>query len=238
MTERAVTKVLAPEAEPRSGQDLNTESSPKLQNHLLVQTIPATRSNLVTSELPQQWNDVAHIHTLLQPLPSGGDVLSGHFSQPVDIQGLPHASRDSFKSSAVPRASSLQPESSLTAPFFPRVLDSAILASYHCIPPPLGKYHPSIYKDKKNPEDNHNTGISLVLASVTYQTRQEADIEKKQREYWRDVTRAIAGYLDIPDQEVLTPRLLPLEISGSVTPMELELAAGSDGSKEDSPSQM
>jgi len=89
---------------------------------------------------------------------------------------------------------------------------------------PLGKYHPSNYKNKvKIPE-------KLVVtqpASTTNQPkhhRKNSEVKKKLQQYQRDMVEqaTIAGRMQISGTRPISPRLLPLDSPGPVTPMELE----------------
>lgn len=92
---------------------------------------------------------------------------------------------------------------------------------------PLGKYHPSNYKNKvKIPEK-----LVAQTASAAGQSkhgRKNSDIKKKLQQYQRDMVEqaAMAGRMQIPGMKPISPRLLPLNSPGPVTPIELEESGG------------
>jgi hypothetical protein len=88
---------------------------------------------------------------------------------------------------------------------------------------PVGKYHPSNYKNKSN--DNEG-------ATLSTHRRSSSDVRGNLQQYQRDIIEqaAIASGMPIPDiPKPLSPRLRPLGTLsvGPMTPMELE--GSSDG---------
>lgn len=90
---------------------------------------------------------------------------------------------------------------------------------------PVGKYHPSNYKNKvKIPEKL----APLVQTTSKGHTRKKSDVKKKLQQYQRDMVEqaAIAGNIQLASGKPKSPRLIPLSSPGPVTPMELEEDAG------------
>ncbi len=83
---------------------------------------------------------------------------------------------------------------------------------------PLGKYHPSNWKNKTVIPD------TLLPANQPQNIRQTSDIKKKLQQYQRVMVEqaAAAAHMSIPGGKPISPRLLPLLSPGPVTPMELE----------------
>jgi hypothetical protein len=81
---------------------------------------------------------------------------------------------------------------------------------------PLGKYHPSKYKNPSAPSAQH--------------ARQTSDIKRKVQQYQREMAQQaiMASRLNSTSSgtKPISPRLLPLGSPGPVTPMELEESAG------------
>jgi len=92
---------------------------------------------------------------------------------------------------------------------------------------PLGKYHPSNYKNKSNTSEKV-TSLTPTAPSQPHHTRKKSDIKKKLQQYQRDMVEqaALAGRMPFPGAKPISPRLLPLGSPGPVTPMELEEGAG------------
>lgn len=87
---------------------------------------------------------------------------------------------------------------------------------------PLGKYHPSNYKNKVE------VAAAPTNSSQPLHARQESDIRKKLQQYQRDMVEqaAIMGRLQFTGAKPENPRLVPLGSPGPVTPMELEESDG------------
>lgn len=95
---------------------------------------------------------------------------------------------------------------------------------------PIGKYHPSNYKNKvKIPEKL----APLVQATSKGHTRKKSDVKKKLQQYQREMVEqaAMAGNIQLAGGKPTSPRLLPLSSPGPVTPMELEEDAGYLGAR-------
>jgi len=92
---------------------------------------------------------------------------------------------------------------------------------------PLGKYHPSNYKNKSKTGDKL-APITPAAPSQPQHARKKSDIKKKLQQYQRDMIEqaALAGHMPFPGAKPVSPRLLPLGSPGPVTPMELEESAG------------
>jgi hypothetical protein len=92
---------------------------------------------------------------------------------------------------------------------------------------PLGKYHPSNYKNKSKTPDNLTLPVPTA-SSQPQHSRKKSDIKKKLQQYQRDMVEqaATAGRMPFPGAKPISPRLLPLSSPGPVTPMDLEESAG------------
>lgn len=92
---------------------------------------------------------------------------------------------------------------------------------------PLGKYHPSNYKNKSKNGDKL-APLTPAAPSQPQHARKKSDIKKKLQQYQRDMVEqaALAGRMPFPGAKPVSPRLLPLGSPGPVTPMELEENAG------------
>ncbi len=92
---------------------------------------------------------------------------------------------------------------------------------------PLGKYHPSNYKNKSNTVENLGP-LTPAAPTQPHHARKKSDIKKKLQQYQRDMVEqaALAGRIAFPGAKPVSPRLLPLGSPGPVTPMELEESAG------------
>jgi hypothetical protein len=92
---------------------------------------------------------------------------------------------------------------------------------------PLGKYHPSNYKNKSSPADKL-APLTTIAPSQPHHARKKSDITKKLQQYQRDMVEqaALAGRMAFPGARPISPRLLPLGSPGPVTPMELEEGDG------------
>ena len=97
---------------------------------------------------------------------------------------------------------------------------------------PKGKYHPSNYKNKVVIPEKL---APLVPAAAKGHTRKNSDVKKKLQQYQREMVEqaAMAGNIQLTGGKPTSPRLIPLNSPGPVTPMELEegasyLAARSD----------
>jgi hypothetical protein len=92
---------------------------------------------------------------------------------------------------------------------------------------PLGKYHPSNYKNKSKAVDKLSS-LTPASPSQPQHVRKKSDIKKKLQQYQKDMVEqaALAGRMSFPGAKPVSPRLLPLGSPGPVTPMELEESAG------------
>ena len=92
---------------------------------------------------------------------------------------------------------------------------------------PLGKYHPSNYKNKSNAVEKI-APTTPAAPNQPHHARKKSDIKKKLQQYQRDMIEqaALAGRMPFPGAKPISPRLLPLGSPGPVTPMELEESAG------------
>lgn len=92
---------------------------------------------------------------------------------------------------------------------------------------PLGKYYPSNYKNKSKTLDK----LAPAAATTSNQpqhARKKSDIKKKLQQYQKDLVEqaATAARMSISGVKPASPRLLPLNSPGPITPMELEEDAG------------
>lgn len=91
---------------------------------------------------------------------------------------------------------------------------------------PLGKYHPSNYKNKVKIPEKIVTQTTTTPNQPKH-SRQRSDVKKKLQQYQRDMVEqaALAGRMQVPGMKPISPRLLPMNSPGPVTPMELEESA-------------
>jgi hypothetical protein len=102
---------------------------------------------------------------------------------------------------------------------------------------PLGKYHPSNYKNK---DKDKLPALSTASSPTTGQQRQHSqlrnfpsDVRKKLKQYRRDIVEqaAIAGGVATGPPKPPSPQLRPLRSPGigPMTPMDLEYGATAGG---------
>ncbi|KAI9743800.1 MAG: hypothetical protein M1818_002534 [Claussenomyces sp. TS43310] len=194
------------------------------------------RSRPIAIELPpKRIGSVVRTPTPPEPLSARGDLPGGYFPLHEEMNVArsykPHPfQHDVAKASSRPATMMsdpdppLRPQSKTRQAFAESFRSHSTAKDSLAMPMPLGKYHPSNYKNKGE------TDPSAALTPPPQQpahARQESDIRKKLQQYQRDMVEqaSIAGHIQMAARPE-NPRLAPLGSPGPVTPMELEEGAG------------
>jgi hypothetical protein len=146
-------------------------------------------------------------------------IYSGYFPLHEDTRRShkPHSLHQDTKSSSLPRSETSEPRPPLEA-----LADSCLRSTFM----PTGNYYPSNYKDKSRSKEAKPPIFipTRMTSGHLCESWQASDIKQKTQRHQARAPEAVANArrLHFFGQIPQSPKLLPLEVPGPVTSLELE----------------